>query len=128
MCGVIAARSPHQKDNFALPHAQALHPELAVALAIIFHGNHRLIENGFESSLVKPVLFDVLAPLCFVPRDHRQNVYAIWWLVKRGCAGRLCAEPAPLEGTPPSASRCAPMLSGDAPTIGAANEAHARNM
>jgi hypothetical protein len=30
------------------------------------------------------------------------------------------AEPAPLAGTPPSASRCAPMLSGDAPTIGAA--------
>ena len=38
------------------------------------------------------------------------------------------AEPAPLVGTPPSASRFAPMLSGDAPTIGAAKEAHARNM
>ena len=30
------------------------------------------------------------------------------------------AEPTPLAGTPPSASRFAPMLSGDAPTIGAA--------
>ena len=30
------------------------------------------------------------------------------------------AEPAPLADTPPSASRCPPMLSGDAPTIGAA--------
>jgi hypothetical protein len=38
------------------------------------------------------------------------------------------AEPAPLAGTPPSASRFAPMLSGDAPTIGAAKEAYARNM
>ena len=32
------------------------------------------------------------------------------------------AEPAPLAGTPPSASRFAPMLSGDAPTIVAAKE------
>jgi hypothetical protein len=36
-----------------------------------------LIENGFEISQVKPVLFDVLAPLCLAPRDHHQNVYAI---------------------------------------------------
>jgi hypothetical protein len=36
-----------------------------------------LIEDWFEFSQVKPVLSDVLAPLCFVPRDHRQNVYAI---------------------------------------------------
>jgi hypothetical protein len=36
------------------------------------------------------------------------------------------AEPAPLAGTPPSASRFAPMLSGDAPTIGAANKVCAR--
>ena len=36
------------------------------------------------------------------------------------------AEPTPLVGTPPSASRCAPMLSGDAPTIGAAKAMDAR--
>jgi hypothetical protein len=40
----------------------------------------------------------------------------------------LWAEPAPLAGTPPSASRFAPMLSGGAPTIGAAKERLARNM
>jgi hypothetical protein len=34
----------------------------------------------------------------------------------------MMAEPAPLVGTPPSASRCAPMLLGGAPTIGAANK------
>jgi hypothetical protein len=38
------------------------------------------------------------------------------------------AVPAPLAGTPPFASRCAPMVSGDAPTIGAAKEMYARNM
>ena len=37
------------------------------------------------------------------------------------------AEPAPLAGTPPSASRCAPMLSGDAPTIGAASCIYSRD-
>ena len=37
------------------------------------------------------------------------------------------SEPAPLAGAPPSASRCAPMLSGDAPTIGAANKICARD-
>ena len=77
MRGLVAARGPHQKDDPPLSHAQALHPELAVALASIFHGNHRLIENGFEISQVKPVLFDVLAPFWLVLRDHRQNVYAI---------------------------------------------------
>jgi hypothetical protein len=82
--GLVAARGPHQKDDPPLSHAQALHPEFALALASIFHGNHGLIEDRFEFSQVKPVLSDVLAPLCFVPRDHRQNVYAIWWLVKRG--------------------------------------------
>jgi hypothetical protein len=35
------------------------------------------------------------------------------------------AEPAPLAGTPPSASRCDRMLSGGAPTIGAANSFYA---
>ena len=38
----------------------------------------------------------------------------------------VISEPAPLAGTPPSASRIAPMLSGDAPTIGAAKEICAR--
>jgi len=68
--GLFAARGPHQKDDPPLPHAQALYPEFAVALASIFHGDHGLIENRFEFSQVKPVLFDVLAPLWFVPRDH----------------------------------------------------------
>ena len=77
MHDIVAARGPHQKDDPPLPHAQALHPEFALALASIFHGNHGLIENGFEISQVKPVLFDVLAPLCLAPRDHHQNVYAI---------------------------------------------------
>jgi len=60
---LFAARGPHQKDDPPLPHAQALHPEFAVALASIFHGDHGLIEDRFEFSQVKPVLFDVLAPL-----------------------------------------------------------------
>jgi len=34
MCDVIVARSPHQKDNFALPHAQALQPQLTVAFTL----------------------------------------------------------------------------------------------
>jgi hypothetical protein len=75
--GIVAARGPHQKDDPPLPHTQALHPEFAVALASIFHGDHGVIENGLEISQVKPVLFDVLAPLWFVSRDHCQNVYAI---------------------------------------------------
>ena len=36
--------------------------------------------------------------------------------------GEAFAGPAPLAGTPPSASRFAPMLSGGTPTIGAAKE------
>jgi hypothetical protein len=59
--GFVAARSPHQKDDPPLPHAQALQPEFAVALASIFHGDHGVIENGLEISQVKPVLFDVPA-------------------------------------------------------------------
>jgi len=37
MRGLVTARSPHQEDDSALPHAQALYPELTLAFAGIFH-------------------------------------------------------------------------------------------
>lgn len=77
MRGVITARGPDQKDNPAAPHAQALQPEFTIALAIIFHRDHRVVENRFKRSQINLVLADVTASLRLVPRDHVQTVYAV---------------------------------------------------
>ena len=37
MRDVVTARSPNQKNDPTLPHAQALQPELSIALASVFH-------------------------------------------------------------------------------------------
>jgi hypothetical protein len=55
--GVITARGPDQEDNFALPHAQALQPKFTVAFAIIFHRDHRVIEDGFQFRKINLVMF-----------------------------------------------------------------------
>ncbi len=76
MRGVFTARGPNQEDDSALPHAQALQPELTVVFAIVFHRDHRVVESGFQVSKVDPVLTEVLPALRLVPGDHAQTVYA----------------------------------------------------
>jgi hypothetical protein len=77
MRSVVTARSPDQEDYPTLPHAQALQPQLTVALAIVFHRDHRVVESWLQISKINLVLPDVLTPLWFVPGDHKQNVYAL---------------------------------------------------
>ena len=59
MRGVITTRGPDQEDYSASPHAQALQPKFTVALAIVFHRDHRVIENGLQLSKINLVLADV---------------------------------------------------------------------
>ena len=61
-----------------------------------------------------------------VPRSRLVFGVALIGVVNWGQIPILLAEPVPLADTPPSASRFAPMLSGDAPAIGAANQICAR--
>jgi hypothetical protein len=74
--GVVAPRRPDQEDDAALPDAQALKPELSKDFAIVFHSDHRGIEDGFQVSKIDPVLPDVSLALRFVPGDHSQIVDA----------------------------------------------------
>jgi len=48
MCDVIAARSPNQKDNFALLHAQALQPQFTVAFTVVFSCDHWIVKNRLQ--------------------------------------------------------------------------------
>ena len=77
MRGVITARGPDQEDNFTLPHAQALQPKFTVAWAIIFHRDHRVVEDGFQFRKINLVLPDVFPSLRLIPSDHAQTVYAV---------------------------------------------------
>ena len=77
MRGVITTRGPDQEDDSALPHAQALQPKFTVAFAIVFHRDHRVVENGFQLSKINLVLADVFPSFRLVPSDHAQTVYAI---------------------------------------------------
>ena len=76
MRGVVTARRPDQEDNSALPHAQALQALFTVAFAVVFHRDHREIEDGLEIGKIHLVLAQVLPTLRLVPGDHGQNVVA----------------------------------------------------
>lgn len=76
MRGVFTAWSPDNKDNSTAPHAQALQPQLAVVLPVIFHRDHREIEDRLEFSKIDSMFAEILAALRFIPRDHAGNVDA----------------------------------------------------
>ena len=76
MRAVISAWGPDQEDDSGLPHAQALQSEFTVSFAIIFHCDHRIVEDRFQASKINLVLPEVLFSLRLVPSDHLQNVYA----------------------------------------------------
>jgi hypothetical protein len=77
MSSVITARSPNQEDNSALPHAQALEAQFTVAFAIVFHRDHRVVEDGFQASKIYLVLPEILPSLRLVPSDHRSDCICI---------------------------------------------------
>ena len=83
MRGVFTTRCPDQEDHPPLPHAKALQPQLAVALARVFHRDHRVVEERFQIRKIDLVLANVLQTLWFVPGDQAQNVYAVCCLVKQ---------------------------------------------
>ena len=76
MRDVIAARCPNQKYDPAAPHGKALEPRLAIALTVVFHSDHRGVENGVEFREIDSMLPNVLAALRLIPRDHGETVYA----------------------------------------------------
>jgi len=80
---VITARGPHQEDNSALPHSEALQSEFTVALARVFHRDHWVIEDRFQGCKIDLVLPEVLPALLLVPSDHEQNVDAFCVRVKQ---------------------------------------------
>ena len=83
MRGVITARSPDQEDSSALPHAQALKAQFTVAFAIVFHRDHRVVEDGLQVSKINLVLPEVLPSLRLVPGDHWQSVYGFYSTIKQ---------------------------------------------
>ena len=78
MRGVLTTRGPYQEDDSAVRHAQALQPELTVALASIFHRDHGAFEDGLKGGKINLVLAEVLPSLRLIPRDHAQTVYAAY--------------------------------------------------
>jgi hypothetical protein len=76
MRDVVIALGPDQEDDSALPHTQALQPEFTVAFAIVFHRDHRVVENGFQSGKINLMLANTLPSLRLIPSDHAQNVDA----------------------------------------------------
>lgn len=50
MRGVVTSRRPDQKNDAALPDAQALKSEFSIGFAIVLHSDHREIEDGFQVS------------------------------------------------------------------------------
>ena len=71
MRGFVAARRPDKEDNPSAPHAKAMKPHFAVAFPVIFHRDHRKIENRLELCEIDLVLPEVLAALRLVPGDQQ---------------------------------------------------------
>ena len=83
MRGILPARCPNKEHDPTSPHAKALQPQLAIVLAVVFHSDHRDIEDGFKFCKIDSVLPKVLTALRLVPGDHSQTVYAEWSPVKQ---------------------------------------------
>ena len=83
MRGVVTSRCPDQEDDSTLRHAEALQPHFTVALARVFHRDHREVKDGFQSSKIDLVLPEILPTLWLVPGDRAQTVYAFCNLAKQ---------------------------------------------
>jgi hypothetical protein len=64
----VIALNPYQEDDAVVKPAQTLQALLAVMFALIFHRDHRGIENTSDLSQIDAVILEVPFPLGFVPR------------------------------------------------------------
>ena len=83
MRGIITARSPNNEDNSSAPHTKALQPQFAVVLAVVFYRDHGKVKDGLEVCEIDSMPSEVFSTFRLVPRDHAQNVYAIYSPVKQ---------------------------------------------
>ena len=68
--GAVIALRPNQEDHTIAKPGQTLQALLTVMFALIFHRNHRGIEDTSDLSQINAVILEVLFPLAFVPDNH----------------------------------------------------------
>ena len=68
--GGISPLGPNQKDNSSTKHCQALQPQLAVGLAVVFHRDHWEIECASKVYKVIFVFLEIAGTLRLIPSDQ----------------------------------------------------------
>jgi len=72
--GAVIALRPYHEDHAIAKPAQTLQALLAVMLALIFHRDHRGIEDTSHLSQINVVILEVPFPPGFVPGNHAHIV------------------------------------------------------
>jgi hypothetical protein len=68
--GAVIALRPYQEDYAVAKPAQTSQALLAVLLSLVFHRDHRGVENANYIRQVDAVITEVLPSLGLVPSDH----------------------------------------------------------